>query len=175
MNAPHNGNGSGSKHEIVPRNSYFAPSHRPLAKYLFLQNKFKLNGRELTANGEHFTTMLAREGRAGSPPGETFKTKTIKNFSTSPKCAFFSKSNQGLGAHQSSLSLAGREAESKGARGPKSPSSRRWRGRWAGRRSQAVARATCTGGRRRAASRGSAPVRGPRRRTIRLRLPSSRG
>src|SRR2546427_6323353 len=128
MNTPHNGNGigdppgrSGAKHEIVLRKRYFAPFTPPAREIPFLQNKFKLNGRELTANGEHFTTMLAREGRAGSPPGETFKTKTIKNFSTSPKCAFFSKSNQGLGAHQSSLSLAGREAESKGARGPKSP------------------------------------------------------
>ena len=77
MNTPHNGNGigdppgrSGAKHEIVLRKRYFAPFTPPAREIPFLQNKFKLNGRELTANGEHFTAMLAREGRAGSPPGE---------------------------------------------------------------------------------------------------------
>ena len=87
MNTRHNGNGigdppgrSGAKHEIVLRKRYFAPFTPPAREIPFLQNKFKLNGRELTANGEHFTAMLAREGRAGSPPGENVQDQNNQEF-----------------------------------------------------------------------------------------------
>ena len=87
MNTPHNGNGigdppgrSGAKHESVLRKRYFAPFTPPAREIPFLQNKFKLNGRELTANGEHFTAMLAREGRAGSPPGENVQDQNNQEF-----------------------------------------------------------------------------------------------